>query len=116
MCGDLCFNYVFNYYIVLNSEIINVYVGTTAVPVLISICGTFGTNNITLSIVSTKLEFFGTCKISCLICILNMVVLLGILDSFDSVFIWLDLVGIQWYWMSSGTDIANVYLALIGNC
>ena len=102
--------------ILLTAELINVLIISSLLPVLCNICGTFSINVISISLVSTKMEFFSTCKVSCLTCLLNMLVLLGVFDSFDSVVVWLDLISIQWYWMTSGVDISNIYGILIGNC
>ena len=99
-----------------NSEIINVYLSAFILPVLISLCGSFTINLSTLTLISTKLEIFGTCKVSCLICLLNMLVLLGVFDSFDSAKIFLNVVGTQWYWMSCGADISNSYYLILGLC
>jgi len=78
-----------------NSEIINVYLSSFILPVLLSLCGSFAINLAALTLISTKLEVFGTCKVSCLICLLNMLVLFGVFDAFDSAKVFVDIVGIQ---------------------
>lgn len=83
--------------------------------VLLSICGAVGIEFVGF-LISTKFEFYNTLQVSCLVCCLNLLVLFGSYDTFESAKVWVDLLGIQWYWISCGTDITSLFNLSIGMC